>query len=280
MNDYDVQIIVIVVNSERKFLVTTRSKKEEILPGVNSYNVGKLALDDSQTKSMNIIEDAVRNEVVQETSIQVSAPTYLGSFKYASNHHKYLALGFLTHHKSGEIKVNSDEIEDAKWLDIEDIRRLNTNPFVLEMYETAYISYFESLKMHKVSVAGIVLDNDGRYMLTKDSSGSGLKIPTIELESEKKGSWEVLSRALANGLNKNYGTVLMDGAIPFTDQSVQLDSEKQGLIYYFIARTDKQTSDGDNYVWKTLAQIDTEKLDESVKLIISKASNFINSLNN
>lgn len=66
------------------------------------------------------IEQAVRREVREETGVGVGAVSYFGSQPWPLP--ASLMLGFVGHADSTDIRVDDDEIEDARWFTRDDVR--------------------------------------------------------------------------------------------------------------------------------------------------------------
>lgn len=68
------------------------------------------------------IEDCVRREVMEETSIKVKNLSYITSQNWPFPHS--MMLGFHAEYASGEIVPQLDELEDAAWFNIHDLPQL------------------------------------------------------------------------------------------------------------------------------------------------------------
>lgn len=68
------------------------------------------------------LEMAVCREVHEEVGLQIDAPTYFGSqaWPYPSN----LMVGFIARHRLGDIKLQPDEIADARFFDLDDLPKV------------------------------------------------------------------------------------------------------------------------------------------------------------
>ena len=64
-------------------------------------------------------EQALKREVAEEVNIQVSSIEYHSSQSWPFP--SQLMLGYKCKYKSGEIILNDNELEDAKWFNISDL---------------------------------------------------------------------------------------------------------------------------------------------------------------
>lgn len=67
-------------------------------------------------------EQAVRREVMEETAIEIRDLRYHGSQSWPFPHS--LMLGFRAEHRGGEIRVDGEEIQDARWWRVEELPRI------------------------------------------------------------------------------------------------------------------------------------------------------------
>jgi NAD+ diphosphatase len=67
------------------------------------------------------LEEAVRREVFEETSVEIEDIRYHSSqpWPFPSS----LMLGFEARARTGEIRLQPDELEDARWFTREEVRR-------------------------------------------------------------------------------------------------------------------------------------------------------------
>ena len=68
------------------------------------------------------LEDAVRREIREEVGIEVGRIEYFGSQSWPFPHS--LMVGFTAQYASGEIQIDANEIEDARWFSPDDMPRV------------------------------------------------------------------------------------------------------------------------------------------------------------
>jgi ADP-ribose pyrophosphatase YjhB (NUDIX family) len=283
MEKYKILIIGVVYNEKQKFLVATRSKSEKLMPGVYSYHVGEMHFDEKE--KYEALEKSLHLEVEEETGIEIKYPDYLSSHQLVDDEgNKVVAIAFLSKYEAGEIKPSSTEVETIEWKTISEIRDLQTLPVVHEIYETAYNALQTKNKLHFISVAGIVINDNNEFMLVKDTTstkdGNLLSIPIGEVVNLPGNTWEMLSENLSQNLKRDFDIVIEDGAIPFTDQSFHGRDDFAGLVEFFIARVDTKNSkfNNPNVVWKNFQDIKQEEVLPSIYKIFEKSAFFIREL--
>jgi NAD+ diphosphatase len=68
------------------------------------------------------LEEAVKREVFEEVGIRVGAIDYVASQPWPFPHS--MMIGFSTEYRSGEIRIDDHELEDARWFNAEDLPAL------------------------------------------------------------------------------------------------------------------------------------------------------------
>ena len=130
-------LINAVVEKDGKILVTQRSWEETHEPGKWTVPGGKV----ERTKGdvWNIIEKTLRDEVVEETGVEITDEVQLftnNTFIRSTDQH-VVALIFLCHWKAGEIKPLEDTI-DAKWISEEELENMEFAPNVKTYIQKAF----------------------------------------------------------------------------------------------------------------------------------------------
>lgn len=277
MDEYQVLIIGVVYNEKGEFLVASRSPEEKILPGLYSYQVGGMRFN--KEEKLNALEKALHREVEDETGVKVEEPIYLSSQQYLLENNKTLAVAFLSKYKEGEVSSVTDETEKVEWMSIENIRELQTSPLVLDVYESAWRKLNERNKLHHLSVAGIILNQNDEYLLVKDKNSDEelFTFPIFDVEKDENTSWETVAKSLASQMKSEFDLELMDGAIPFTDQSFNSVDDLGGVVEFYIGKVN-QNEAKDGIVWKNFSELDQVKMLPSIYNIYSLASKFISDL--
>jgi len=78
---------------------------------------GRYALVAGFVEAGESLEDAVAREIREEVGIEVDEITYVASQPWPFPHS--LMVGFFARHAGGEIRVDDDEIEDARWFRVD-----------------------------------------------------------------------------------------------------------------------------------------------------------------
>lgn len=283
MDKYKILIIGVVYNEEQKFLIASRSKSEKLMPGVYSYHVGEMHFNENE--KYEALEKSLHIEVEEESGAKIKYPEYLSSHQFVDDEgHKVVAIAFLSKYEAGDIKASTNEVEKVEWKTISEIRDLKTLPVVHEIYESAYNALQTKNKLHFISVAGIVLNDKNEFMLVKDETSTKdnnlWSIPIGDVVNIPGNTWEMLSENLSQNLKRDYDIEILDGAIPFTDQSFHGRDDFAGLVEFFIARVDSEKSNMTNpdVVWKSFQEIKQEEVLPSIYKIFEKSAFFIREL--
>lgn len=283
MDKYKILIIGVVYNEEQKFLIASRSKSEKLMPGVYSYHVGEMHFNENE--KYEALEKSLHIEVEEESGAKIKYPEYLSSHQFVDDEgHKVVAIAFLSKYEAGDIKASTNEVEKVEWKTISEIRDLKTLPVVHEIYESAYNALQTKNKLHFISVAGIVLNDKNEFMLVKDMTSTKdnnlWTIPIGDVVNIPGNTWEMLSENLSQNLKRDYDIEILDGAIPFTDQSFHGRDDFAGLVEFFIARVDSEKSNMANpdVVWKSFQEIKQEEVLPSIYKIFEKSAFFIREL--
>ncbi len=279
---YKILIIGVVYDKDHKFLVASRSKKEKFMPGIYSYHVGDMHFD-ANVKYL-ALENSIRLEVEEEAAIKIENPFYLSSHQYLEEDgSKTVAIAFLAKYHTGEVVSKVEEVESLEWMEIDQIRALDTLPVVHEVYENAYEYLQERRRLHHLSVAGLILNAESKFMLVQDPTsqeGEGLlSFPVGEVVNMPGNTWEMLNLNLKENLKEKYKVEIDDGAIPFTDQSFLSSDDTTGLVQFFIGKCSNMAEmASQEIVWKSFGEIRPEEMRPSTYNIFQKAHSFIKNL--
>tara|TARA_B100000029_G_scaffold507293_1_gene591612 strand:- start:2812 stop:3627 length:816 start_codon:yes stop_codon:yes gene_type:complete len=101
-------------------IITLIHRDNEILLGRNSlFPEGMYSTLAGFIEAGENCEEALIREVNEEVGIKVHNIRYFGSQSWPFP--SQLMLGFITEYQSGDISLNDQELEDAKWFDINDL---------------------------------------------------------------------------------------------------------------------------------------------------------------
>lgn len=106
--------VEVVVQKGREYLLTLRSMKEEIAPGMLSFPGGKVEVTDPR----DVLEKTAARELAEETGISAGDYTYVASklFKTPAGRH-VLNIILAARYSSGSASVrDSDELDSVFWL--------------------------------------------------------------------------------------------------------------------------------------------------------------------
>ncbi len=119
---YFIVNIEAAIRKENRWLMCIRSEKESQAGGMLSLVGGKLEYSDPVKFS---IEEAVKREVLEETGLRVSPIDYIHSSIFISNkgNHVLDIVYLCTITGESDRMKTSDEIQELKWMTIEEIKQ-------------------------------------------------------------------------------------------------------------------------------------------------------------
>ncbi|MGL1930923.1 MAG: NAD(+) diphosphatase [Desulfotalea sp.] len=118
-------------------VIMTVERRGEILlgrgphfkPGVYSPLAGYVEAGET-------FEEAVAREVKEEAGIEIDRPKYVASQAWPFPHS--LMAGFRSEYKSGEIEIDTNELEDARWFSVNELpiapTRASISRYLLELF--------------------------------------------------------------------------------------------------------------------------------------------------
>jgi NAD+ diphosphatase len=122
-------VMVLVQNNHQVLLARSAHFK----PGIYSVIAGFIDIGESA-------EEAAHREVKEEVGIEISRLEYFGSQSWPFPNSFMIA--YKAHYLSGELTIDKNEIEDAKWFHINDLPELPARPSISRML-------IDSLKLNK-----------------------------------------------------------------------------------------------------------------------------------
>ena len=134
MNKYQkVAIHALIKNSEGKYLVTRRSKKNDWQPGFFDIPGGTVEFGEEPEK-------ALLREVLEETGllVKIIKPIYI--FAYLSNPGRHqFQIVYECDYEGGSVKLNPEEHDDRKWVDLEGIKKIKKIAFLKGLVENVLL---------------------------------------------------------------------------------------------------------------------------------------------
>jgi len=119
-----------IIYKDGKFLITRRALDKKVWPGKWTVPGGGLEIDDyinlPPTTKSNIwyfaLENTLRREVEEEVGLEMGEVKYLLDLAFVRpDNIPVLTLSFYAPWKSGEVKLNSENI-DHKWITIDELK--------------------------------------------------------------------------------------------------------------------------------------------------------------
>ena len=133
MQEYPyVTAVTAIIEKDGRFLITRRVATKKKWPGRWTVPGGKLEPSDyvdlpkdSEKTWYNVIERVLRREVKEEVGLAITDIEYLTSIvaDYAPAMTPVLILSFLSRCAGGDLKLQENEVDDAKWVTAEESKQ-------------------------------------------------------------------------------------------------------------------------------------------------------------
>jgi len=127
MNKYQkVGVQAFIKRDDGKFLVTKRSPTNDFSPNLFDLPGGTVEFGEDPDK-------ALEREIFEETSLKVKIdrPVYLYSQVQKERHQVWII--YECEYKGGEIKLNPEEHNEYKWVNLEEAKNIPTIIFLQEL---------------------------------------------------------------------------------------------------------------------------------------------------
>lgn len=134
-----------IIHKDGKYLITKRSLDKKAFPGKWTVPGGGLETDDyvntppstSAGQWYFAIEKSLRREIKEEVNLEVDKPKYLLDLTFViPNGTPALVLSFYANYKSGEVKLDKDNIDWA-WVSYEEAKNYDLIDGILEEIKMA-----------------------------------------------------------------------------------------------------------------------------------------------
>ena len=107
-------------------VITAIIKDEKLLMAKHSYGLKNIyGLVAGFIEAGETLEEGVQREIMEEVGLKVKDIKYFGSQPWPFPNS--LMIGFTATYDSGEIKVDGNEILDAKWFEVDEVPRTHSN---------------------------------------------------------------------------------------------------------------------------------------------------------
>jgi len=132
-----------IIHKDNRFLIVRRSPDKKVFPGRWTVPGGGLEIDDYvdtpvSTKDNNwyyALETSLRREVIEEVGLEMGKVSYLLDLAFIRpDGVPVITLSFYAPWKSGEIKLNSENIE-YKWVSAEEAKKYDLIAGIAEEIE-------------------------------------------------------------------------------------------------------------------------------------------------
>lgn len=118
-----------IIIKDNKYLIVKRADHESFRPGWWTVPGGKLETSDYMERSVdigqhwyNVMEDALRREVLEETGLKIKNIQYLTSLAFIRpDKVPTICISFYANYDSGDVKLCED-MSDYKWVTLEEAK--------------------------------------------------------------------------------------------------------------------------------------------------------------
>lgn len=141
-----VALTSIVYRSDMKFLIVRRALDKKVYPGKWTVPGGGLNVDDYINRPptsggdqwYDVLEDALRREVREETNIEMEKPKYLCDISFIQkNGTPVIVLSYYAPYVSGIVKLDSENI-DYKWVSVDELQDYDLIPGIVDEIKEVY----------------------------------------------------------------------------------------------------------------------------------------------
>jgi len=128
---HEIAVTAIIVKDGR-YLITHRSNKDKKFYDMWTVPGGRLEVDDykrfkkdTDIHWYNIMEKVLRREIKEEVGLEIENIDYLTSISMIVGKYPSIILSFISDYKSGEVILQEEELDKAKWVTLEEARGYN-----------------------------------------------------------------------------------------------------------------------------------------------------------
>ena len=121
--------VTAIIVKDGKYLITHRNNPNKKFYDMWTVPGGRLELADYERFSKdtsvhwyNIVEKVLRREIQEEVGLEIENIDYLTSIAMHVGEHPSLILSFIVDYKSGNIVLQEEELDQAKWVSLEEAK--------------------------------------------------------------------------------------------------------------------------------------------------------------
>ena len=124
--------VTAIIVKDGKYLITHRSNPNKKFYDMWTVPGGRLEVadyerfpKDTNVHWYNIVGKVLRREVKEEVGLEIENVDYLTSIAMAVGKYPSIILSFIADYKSGEVKLQEDELDKAEWVTLEEAKEYN-----------------------------------------------------------------------------------------------------------------------------------------------------------
>ncbi|MFA5953638.1 MAG: NUDIX domain-containing protein [Candidatus Pacearchaeota archaeon] len=136
----------IIRNSDGKYLICKRSPNEKNFPNKWCVPGGKVEIKDfietpkdTSYHWLNIFERVLIREIKEETNLEIQNIGYVSNLAFIRpNGFSTIIISLFAEHKSGEVKLDEDELIEHAWVTLEEIKNYDLIENIFEQIEKVH----------------------------------------------------------------------------------------------------------------------------------------------
>ncbi len=138
-----------IVRKDGKYLICKRSPNEKVFPNKWCVPGGKIEKNDfvndpKDTSShwLDVFEKILKKEIKEETGLEIDNIGYVSNLAFIRpNGFSTIIISLFADHKSGEVKLNEDELVEHAWVNLEEAKNYDLIENIYEQIEKVDKSY-------------------------------------------------------------------------------------------------------------------------------------------
>lgn len=140
MNNFIVNVSVIIFNSNNKILLCHRSLNEDVFPGLWGIPGGKIDNEDVT------LESGLKREVFEEVGIQINSISLISNNIRAKSSGQYVIFMIYRANLAKGKPQALEDTDEVSWFKFEDIKPSNLTPHTYEVIKKAFNELPSKLK--------------------------------------------------------------------------------------------------------------------------------------
>ena len=132
-----------IIRKDGKYLICKRSPNEKVFPSKWCVPGGKIEKKDfvndpkdTSNHWLDVFEKILKKEIKEETDLEIDNIGYVSNLAFVRpNGFSTIIISLFADHKSGEVKLNEDELVEHAWVNLEEAKNYNLIENIYEQIE-------------------------------------------------------------------------------------------------------------------------------------------------